>query len=80
MGWNRIYDLKGDIFDTRQEEAYVYYVHSFYVEEGPYTVGMTDYVHPFSAAVQKDNFYATQFHVEKSGSIGEQILRNFINL
>lgn len=80
MGWNKIYDLKGDIFDTRQEEQHVYYVHSFYVEQGPYTVGLTDYILPFSAAVQKDNFYATQFHVEKSGSIGEQILQNFIRL
>jgi glutamine amidotransferase len=58
----------------------VYYVHSYYVEEGPCTVALTDYILPFSAAVQKDNYYATQFHPEKSGAVGEQILKNFLAL
>ena len=80
MGWNQIYQLQGSIFDQRQDRQHTYFVHGFYVEEGEYTTALTDYIIPFSAAVQKDNFYATQFHPEKSGSIGEQILKNFINL
>jgi imidazole glycerol-phosphate synthase subunit HisH len=80
MGWNQIYQLQGSIFDQRQDRQHTYFVHGFYVEEGKYTTALTDYILPFSAAVEKDNFYATQFHPEKSGSIGEQILENFINL
>lgn len=80
MGWNQIYDLQGAIFDPRQEQQYTYFVHGYYVEVGAYTSALTDYILPFSAALQKDNFYATQFHVEKSGTIGEQILKNFIEL
>ena len=80
MGWNRIYDLKGDIFDTSLEGQYVYFVHSYYVAKGEHTTATTDYIHPYSSALQKDNFFATQFHPEKSGKPGEKILMNFLKL
>lgn len=80
MGWNSIYDLKSPIFNEELEAKYVYFVHSYYAQLGPYTIATCNYVQPFSAAVQKDNFYATQFHPEKSGGVGEQILLNFLNL
>lgn len=80
MGWNSIYNLKNGIFNAALEDEYVYFVHSYYVELGPYTTANCDYVLPFSAGVQKDNFYATQFHPEKSGSVGAQILTNFLSL
>jgi len=83
MGWNTLYDMKADnygksLFMNVAEEAYVYFVHSYYVPVGDYTAATTDYILPFSAAIQQDNFYATQFHPEKSGSVGEQILKNFL--
>ena len=62
------------------EEEFVYFVHSFYVPVCDFTAAETDYIHPFSAALHKDNFYATQFHPEKSGKTGERILRNFLDL
>lgn len=80
MGWNQIYQVKNGVFDASLENEYVYYVHSYYVEAGDYTTALTNYVVPFSAGLQKDNFYATQFHPEKSGSVGERILKNFLTL
>ncbi|MGL4292777.1 MAG: imidazole glycerol phosphate synthase subunit HisH [Bacteroidales bacterium] len=80
MGWNQIEGLKGKLFEGISEEAFVYYVHSFYVPENPFTVATTNYIVPFSGALQKDNFYATQFHAEKSGETGERILKNFLDL
>lgn len=80
MGWNSIRDLGNGIFDPALEGEYVYFVHSYYVEPGPYTIATTDYVQPFSAALHKDNFYATQFHPEKSGSVGAKILEHFLAL
>lgn len=80
MGWNTISDLKGELFSKELEEKYVYFVHSYYAEICENTIATTDYTLPYSSALQKDNFYATQFHPEKSGDIGEQILRNFIAL
>ena len=82
VGWNNFRPIPhpNGIFDLVEENSYVYYVHSYYVEEGPCTVALTDYILPFSAAVQKDNYYATQFHPEKSGAVGEQILKNFLAL
>ena len=80
IGWNTIGQLKSPLFEGINEEDYVYFVHSYFVEKGPCTLAVTDYVQAYSAAIQKDNFYATQFHPEKSGPIGEQILQNFINL
>lgn len=80
MGWNTLNNLKGDLFKGLQENDFVYFVHSFYVPVNPHTVATTDYILPFSAALQRDNFYATQFHPEKSGSIGEKIIKNFLDL
>ena len=80
MGWNSLQNTGKGIFTDDLEGAYVYFVHSYYVEKGPYTTALTDYTLPFSSGLQKDNFYATQFHPEKSGKVGERILKNFLNL
>lgn len=80
MGWNQIYQLGNGLFEPQLEQNYTYFVHSYYVEKGEYTTACADYILPFSAALQKDNFYATQFHPEKSGGPGEQILKNFLAL
>ena len=80
MGWNTITDTNSGLFKGFTKEEYVYFVHSFYVPLNEYTAAQTDYILPFSAALHKDNFYATQFHPEKSGSVGERILRNFLDL
>lgn len=80
MGWNTIYDFKSPLFDEIKENAFVYYVHSYYAEHGKETIATTDYTLPYSAVIQKDNFYGVQFHTEKSAEVGERILLNFLNL
>ncbi len=80
MGWNSITNLSNGLFSTDLEKEFVYFVHSYYVENGPFTTATSNYILPFSAAVQKDNFFATQFHPEKSGKIGESILNNFLKM
>ena len=80
MGWNQLSDMKSPLFEGIQSEDHVYFVHSFYCEISKYTVATCDYILKFSAAMQKDNFYATQFHPEKSALVGEKILQNFIQL
>ena len=80
MGWNNIHSLKGDLFTKDLNDKFVYFVHSFYVPVNDFTVATTDYINPFSASLQKDNFYATQFHAEKSGDVGERILKNFFEI
>lgn len=80
MGWNNIMNTNSALFDSSLENQFVYFVHSYYVALGEHTAATTDYIQPFSAAMHKDNFYATQFHPEKSGSMGEQILKNFLKL
>ena len=80
MGWNALSSMQGELFQKLPEDPYVYFVHSYYVPVTDDTVAASDYIHPFCAAMQKENFYATQFHPEKSGKIGETILRNFIEL
>jgi glutamine amidotransferase len=81
MGWNSIEEVKSPVFDASLEGEYVYFVHSYYVPlTQQHTAAVTNYVQPFSAALQKDNFYATQFHPEKSGSVGERILMNFLKI
>jgi len=80
MGWNSISNLKSQLFTKEIENQYVYFVHSYFARLGEHTIATCNYINPFSAALQKDNFYATQFHPEKSGTIGAQILKNFINL
>ena len=80
MGWNNIYNLTSPIFPEDIEDEYVYFVHSYCVPHNSHTIATCNYVHPFSAALQRDNYYATQFHPEKSGTVGERILRSFIEL
>jgi len=80
MGWNTITDLKSDIFDLSIDQQYVYFVHSYYAAVGEHTVAVCNYINPFSAALHRDNFYATQFHPEKSGTVGARILENFLKM
>lgn len=80
MGWNTISNVKNDLFDISLENQFVYFVHSYYVAISEHTAAVTDYIHPFSAAMHKNNFYATQFHPEKSGNVGESILKNFLEI
>jgi glutamine amidotransferase len=80
MGWNTLGKLRGDLFRNVPENAYVYFVHSYYAELSEFTTAQTEYIIPFSAALQRDNFVSVQFHPEKSGAVGEQILRNFLEL
>ncbi len=80
MGWNNIYDLKSPLFSGVKENSYVYFVHSYYAELSPETIATTDYIIPYSAAMQHDNFYGVQFHSEKSADAGIQIISNFLKL
>ena len=80
MGWNTITDLKSDLFDPSISGEYCYFVHSFYATTGIDTAAICHYPDPFSAALQKNNFYAVQFHPEKSGAVGAKILENFLHL
>ncbi|MCC8145316.1 MAG: imidazole glycerol phosphate synthase subunit HisH [Bacteroidales bacterium] len=80
MGWNTLMNLKSDLYKGLAENESVYFVHSYYVPLTEYTIAETSYIQNFSASLQKDNFYATQFHPEKSGKIGEVILKNFLEL
>lgn len=81
MGWNTLSALRSPLFEGLHEGDFVYYIHSYYVPPSPFTIATTTYCgHPFSAALQRGNFYATQFHPEKSGHVGEHILRNFLDL
>lgn len=80
MGWNEIQTLEGELFQNIPNGEHVYYVHSYFAGMSPYTVAVTHYMQPFSAALQRDNFYATQFHPEKSAHVGSQILQNFLEL
>lgn len=80
MGWNQIYNLKSNLFKGIAENEYMYLVHSFYAPLCAETIATTNYELEYSSALENDNFYGTQFHPEKSGDIGEQILANFINL
>ena len=78
IGWNTLDYQKGRLLQGLREDAYLYYVHSYYAEVGPETVGQCSYILPFSAVMEKDNFFAIQAHPEKSGKDGEQILKNFL--
>lgn len=78
MGWNEIYDTKSELYNGFNKPEFVYFVHSYYVPLCEDTIATTEYIQPYSSSLHKDNFYATQFHPEKSGSAGERILRNFI--
>lgn len=80
VGWNNIFDLKSNLFTKIKEKEYSYFVHSFYAPLSEFTIAKANYGIEYSAALKKDNFYGCQFHPEKSSKMGEQILRNFINL
>lgn len=80
MGWNTTQCTDKLLFNDFEQEEFVYFVHSYYVPLNDFTAARTDYILPFSAALHKDNFYATQFHPEKSGKTGERILQNFLNI
>lgn len=78
MGWNTIYNLKSSLFDGIEENTWQYFVHSYYAETSADTIATAEYIIPFSAALQKDNFYGVQFHPEKSGDPGSRIIENFL--
>nr|WP_298789600.1 imidazole glycerol phosphate synthase subunit HisH [uncultured Allomuricauda sp.] len=80
IGWNEISSLKSDLFTAVPEKSHIYLVHSYYAPLGDETIAESEYALSYSAALQKDNFYGTQFHPEKSSVIGERILRNFLEL
>ncbi|MEZ5426707.1 MAG: imidazole glycerol phosphate synthase subunit HisH [Pyrinomonadaceae bacterium] len=79
-GWNNIFDLSSSLFKGVEENCYAYFVHGYYVEAGAETIALCRYGLDFSAAVRHRNFYATQFHMEKSGSVGERMLENFLTV
>lgn len=80
IGWNNFTEIKGPLFDGINKADDMYFVHGYYAESCPQTVAESLYIRPFSAALQQDNFFATQFHPEKSSFVGEQILKNFLAL
>ncbi len=80
MGWNSLHDMKSPLFKGLREDDYVYFVHSYYVPLCSDTIATADHILPYSAALQHGNFYATQFHPEKSGRVGETIIKNFLEL
>jgi glutamine amidotransferase len=80
MGWNNFLSLKGDLYNGINTNDDLYYVHSYYAEICSSTTAICDYILPFSASMQKRNFYATQFHPEKSADTGEKILKNFLEI
>ena len=80
IGWNNIFSLQSGLFKGVAENDYVYFVHGFYVEIGAETIAAADYGTNFSAAIRHENFYAVQFHAEKSGAVGEKILENFLKI
>ncbi|MGB4413610.1 MAG: imidazole glycerol phosphate synthase subunit HisH [Paludibacter sp.] len=78
IGWNNIFGLKTNLFSGVSENAYMYFVHGYYVESCENAIAKTDYIAVYSSALHKNNFYALQFHPEKSGEAGQKILENFI--
>lgn len=80
IGWNDFVETKSPLFEGINLTGDVYFVHSYFVEVGPDTIATTNYIHDFSSAIQRNNFYGTQFHPEKSASVGQRILENFLKL
>jgi len=78
IGWNNITQLKTNLFQGVSENAYMYFVHGYYVEACENAIATTNYISAYSSALHKNNFYAVQFHPEKSGEVGQKILENFI--
>jgi glutamine amidotransferase len=80
IGWNQVKNTGSKLFDGIPDGSYFYFVHSYYASKGDHTIGITDYIEDYSAALHKQNFYGVQFHPEKSALAGEQLLKNFISL
>ncbi len=80
IGWNALGDVGGSLFDGVSDGAFVYFVHSYYAERGVHDTARTEYGVQFASAIQLRNLYAVQFHPEKSGSVGQRILKNFLSL
>ncbi len=80
IGWNSVTFDPAGLFKDLEPGSYFYFVHSYFAESGPETLAVCNYSAPFSAALQRDNFYAVQFHPEKSGVVGQKMLKNFIEL
>ncbi len=80
MGWNKVHKVDGNLIPARLDGQFFYFVHSYYVPLCGYTSAITNYIKIFSSVLERDNFFATQFHPEKSGQIGEEILRTFISI
>jgi glutamine amidotransferase len=80
MGWNKLFDMTGPLFDGMPADAFIYFVHSYYCELGSETIAKSVYINQFSAALHRDNFYAIQGHPEKSGLTGQRFLDNFLKL
>jgi glutamine amidotransferase len=80
IGWNTITNLKTELFNGVPDNSFAYFVHGFYAGLGDNTIATTDYIQPYSSALQKNNFYGVQFHPEKSAAVGEQIIQNFLAL
>ncbi|MBD0776258.1 imidazole glycerol phosphate synthase subunit HisH [Maribacter sp. ANRC-HE7] len=80
IGWNAITALKTNLFKDIVKTEYIYMVHSYYAPLCKETIATAEYGIPYSAALAKDNFYGVQFHPEKSSTVGEQILKNFLQL
>ncbi len=80
IGWNTITNLKTELFKGVPESSFTYFVHGYYAALGGQTIATTDYIQPYSSALKKDNFYGVQFHPEKSAKVGEQIIKNFLEL
>jgi len=79
IGWNALQNLQSPLFTGLNASSYVYFVHSFYAELSPFTIAESTHIHAFSASLHRDNFYAVQFHPEKSSTVGGQILANFLS-
>ena len=80
MGWNKVEMEDDPLFEGQSKDSYLYFVHSYFAELGPDTIGTSDYIVPFSAALHKKNYYAIQAHPEKSGNDGQLLLKNFLKI
>ncbi len=80
VGWNTIYSLRSSLFRGVLESSFVYNVHSYYVADTEYSIAKCDYGIQYAAAIKKENFYGVQFHTEKSAGVGDQIIKNFLDL
>lgn len=80
VGWNNIFELQSPLFKSIPDQSYIYNVHSYYAEDSEYTIAKCEYGLPYAAAIRKDNFYGVQFHTEKSAEVGDQIIKNFLEL